>query len=272
MKLDQLEQLHTDIEVVSEMEKFRQYTFVGTRTVYPGHSLFCLNLANGEISKATYDAQVDFDFATKSPMIKGKVITKDSFLYITALNEKNALKHFERMLKEVRTVAQFIRDYPLMNLENFKHWDILKLIGFELFKDETRKSAAFVEHMYFTKKIADIKKIAGERVSVMDIVPYFTHGEVYYEVGIVNNRYMLFPEKCSESDLAELLVFAFYNFNDLIKKDKNLSPKYKKAFNDKWYWLTMLEEDEQKDFSKLLKKHLDVNKTERLQTDTGGID
>lgn len=263
MKLDQLDQLHADIEIVSDMEKFRQYTFVGTKKLYPGHSLFSLNLANGEITKEKYDADVMFDYSTKGSRVKGRIITKDTFLYVAALNEKNAYKHFENMLQDVRTTAQFIRDYPLMNIENFAHWDILNELGFETFKDEARKAAAFVEDVRFTKKETNENNKGFEKMSVCHFLPMFKNNELTYYVSMSKRELMLYPEMCDEYSLVQILASAFYNFYDAIKSDKRLSPKYLKSFKDKWEWLYMMEEQDIKNFRKLLKENTHVNKVER---------
>ena len=272
MKLDQIEQLHTDIEVVSEMEKFRQYTFVGSKKVHPGHSVFALNLSDGSIEKVKYDLKVDFGFSTKTPVKKGRVITKDNSLYTTCLNMDNAEKHFGRMLRDIRSTAKFIRDYPLMNIENWQHWDILKLMGFETFTDETRKSAALVEKTLFTKKESTKDNKGFEQVSVCHFVPMFRHNEVVYEMSLAMNSFEVHPTRCTELDLAELLTLAFYNFADIMKSDKRLSPKYKKGFTDRWGWLIMLEENQRKDFVKLLKENLHVNNTKRSQSESGEAD
>lgn len=65
-----------------------------------GHKCFELDLATGEITEAKYESiNADYISAKEgSKSVHKKVITKDTCLYTTALNIKNADKKFVKML------------------------------------------------------------------------------------------------------------------------------------------------------------------------------
>jgi hypothetical protein len=65
-----------------------------------GHSCFELDLISGEISLVDY-AEINKDFITANNgdnAVHKKVITKETCLYTTALNKKNAEKKFVKIL------------------------------------------------------------------------------------------------------------------------------------------------------------------------------
>jgi hypothetical protein len=242
MKLDQIDQLHQDIEVVSQMDKFKRYHQIGGETLKPGHRLFSLSLETGDIKAERYDVELIISLK-KNPIKRGKLVVDDKHLYKGALNEKNAAKHFEKMLNEIRGTAQHIRSNPLLDIQNFAHWDILKALGFTTFKHNRMVSTALTEKVkHYTPK-GEEPKI--EEVSICHIIP--SENGKFYEVGMVNKRFKLFPFVCRSYELLYLIQTAFLEFNNMLvkgKEQKKFDARYVNAFGKKNLWLMNATEEE----------------------------
>ena len=80
--------------VEKEIPKVKQK--VASIHPHPGHRFFQLNKATREISEPEFeDIVVDI---TKPDHVIKKIIIKEGHLYTSALNKKNAEKHFKKMI------------------------------------------------------------------------------------------------------------------------------------------------------------------------------
>lgn len=83
-----------EIRAVGENKKVR----LGTLKIHKGHTLFEINLKTKEINPASYES-VDYEITTESTnQVRKKVIENKNCVYISALNENNALK---KLMKKV---------------------------------------------------------------------------------------------------------------------------------------------------------------------------
>lgn len=96
-------ELKTQVEVVeiAKEEKEPRIKFAGTIRPQKNHILFEINLENETIERAEFE-EIEFLSLEKGKNItkKKKVIMKKGCLYISALNEKNAIKKLNRALPE----------------------------------------------------------------------------------------------------------------------------------------------------------------------------
>ena len=270
MKIEDVRVLH-DIEITSEVERFKRYYQVGSEMLYPGHKLFSYDLRTGEVEQVRYDVELLFDTKTKKPIKKGRMNVDFSKMYKGALNESNARKQFKKMLNEVRETARYIRQNPLLDIRAYKHWDILEMLGFDSFKTETIHAAALIEKLKFNvikeekeKEDFDLKKMS-EDISICHIIPFYVgkQEEVRYNVSMIGRNFVLFPNDASEYDLGYLLQTAFIAYVEMLVKGKkkNFDVRYVNTFVKKYEWLVTATEESLQEFAKLVRENTNVNKT-----------
>lgn len=96
--MKELEKKNNDLEIVNQVNKQQEKQTKHVGTIYPhgGHKCFEWNLDTGEIKEAEYNQEaVSFMDAKRGiKSINRKVIVKENCKYLTALNLKNAKKHF----------------------------------------------------------------------------------------------------------------------------------------------------------------------------------
>lgn len=83
-----------EVKIVSQKQIEKQLKHIGSVRLRPGHTCFEINNSTKEVEKAKIET-----VAHLTEGIKHKVITKDGYSYINALNAKNALKHFNKNQK-----------------------------------------------------------------------------------------------------------------------------------------------------------------------------
>lgn len=85
-------------EIVAPQEKQFEQVYIGSIKPHQGHTLFEINIKTGEIAKATFEStDVKWEDAVNGIISKKrKVIVKPDHTYISALNEKNAIKKFNK--------------------------------------------------------------------------------------------------------------------------------------------------------------------------------
>lgn len=93
------------IEIVSQSEKKYQLEKLGTLTPHKGHTLFQINLETGEVTVAEFE-RVDVELsrlgaAANYKKVARKVIQKKDCIYISALNQKNAIAKFARQAQKL---------------------------------------------------------------------------------------------------------------------------------------------------------------------------
>lgn len=88
-----------EVVIVDQQQAKKEIKFLGTRYPSPGHKCFELNIKTGEVTLAEFTKQnIQFQQAKDSVAVSKKVITKENCIYTTALNKKNAIKRFKKML------------------------------------------------------------------------------------------------------------------------------------------------------------------------------
>lgn len=81
---DQVEQ-----HALKQIEK--KTIFIGSQKLTPGHRVFEINEKTLDCSEAKYETEVHYNAPNKR-----KIIIKEGYVYICALNSKNALKKYHK--------------------------------------------------------------------------------------------------------------------------------------------------------------------------------
>lgn len=63
---------------------------------HKGHTLFEYNIETNEIKKAKIEAVLEYPEATGLKKVQKKVVAQRNCLYVSALNEKNAIKKLKK--------------------------------------------------------------------------------------------------------------------------------------------------------------------------------
>lgn len=86
--------------VYAEIPVKRELKYLGTLTPHKGHKCFEYEVETGIIREAQFEeVTVNFAQAMKGDVsVRKKIIVKEGCIYTTALNVKNAVKHFDKML------------------------------------------------------------------------------------------------------------------------------------------------------------------------------
>ena len=87
----------TNIEVSIKQQKKAEHKFIGRIVSRDGHKIW-------KIDKQTLDVEEAIFSNTTYKMFgenKKEVVVKDGFFYVSALNKKNALKKYNKMLYEL---------------------------------------------------------------------------------------------------------------------------------------------------------------------------
>jgi len=72
--------------------------FLGSVNPSRGHRLYQLDTETGEISEAQIEGRIAL-LPDGRQELRKQVFIRDKFLYVSALNKKNAVKRFARMVK-----------------------------------------------------------------------------------------------------------------------------------------------------------------------------
>jgi hypothetical protein len=87
---------------MDEMEKKEPETkLLGSVSPNKGHRIFQLDTETGEVTEAHVEARI-VDLPNGRKEIRKQVYVRDKFLYISALNKKNAIKRFARMVEMIK--------------------------------------------------------------------------------------------------------------------------------------------------------------------------
>ena len=84
------------VEIIDEKSIEKQEMFLGSLRPHSGHSCYEYDTETNTVQLAKFE-QAEFNMITGEPL-KRKIITKESAMYITALNKKNAIKKFSKIL------------------------------------------------------------------------------------------------------------------------------------------------------------------------------
>ena len=93
-----------EVKIVKEVKQEKQTVLVNSIQPHEGHKCFEYNIVSNVLKLAEFmEAVVSFEAAQRGEIApKRKVMTKEDCVYLTALNEKNAIKRLCKMLQ--RTV------------------------------------------------------------------------------------------------------------------------------------------------------------------------
>jgi len=91
MKIEPIKKDETELHALKQFEKKK--LFIGSKMLRPGHRCFEINNITKECCEAKYETEVHFN----KPNAR-KVITKEGYSYVNALNQKNAIKVFNRSI------------------------------------------------------------------------------------------------------------------------------------------------------------------------------
>jgi len=99
------EELEKDqVEIVDQTKVEKKKQFVGTLNMFPNHVCWEYNVETNELLHAKF-TETQFNMSTGKPEHR-KVEVKETCLYLSALNRKNAIKKLCKILKrEVEPVS-----------------------------------------------------------------------------------------------------------------------------------------------------------------------
>lgn len=99
-----MKELEEQVKIEASVEKQvkKEEKFLGSMKLSPGHKCWELDLNTLHIKEAEYKKiAINFAAAQKGEISRmRKLLTKESCIYVTALNMKNARKKFTIMLRE----------------------------------------------------------------------------------------------------------------------------------------------------------------------------
>ena len=93
--MKELQKINADKTELHALKQFEKKTVFDSSTIlHPGHRCFEINNKTLECVEAKFEAEVHFNSPNKR-----KIIIKEGYSYINALNKQNALKVFKRQNK-----------------------------------------------------------------------------------------------------------------------------------------------------------------------------
>jgi hypothetical protein len=96
--------LDTTSEIVAKKEQKKEEKKVTTIKPHRGHTLFEWNIAENKLVKATFE-KTDVDYmavVNKHNIARRKVIMNAGCIYVSALNEKNAMRKLNNPLNKIQ--------------------------------------------------------------------------------------------------------------------------------------------------------------------------
>ena len=86
-----------DTEIVSEKQQEKKNQLLGNIRPHRGHTLYKVNVKTLEVTEAVFEKQdIEWAIATSSKKQAKKILIEKGCIYISALNEKNAVKKFPK--------------------------------------------------------------------------------------------------------------------------------------------------------------------------------
>lgn len=90
-----------NIELQASQQQEKKLTYIGSLLPHNGHKCFEYNTKTGDITEAIYAKQdIHYPTSTAKAGIKRRVIVNAGCIYITALNQRNALKKVNKRLAQ----------------------------------------------------------------------------------------------------------------------------------------------------------------------------
>lgn len=93
--MKELQEKQIDRQEVKAEAPDDRTVFICPTQLHPGHTMFQIELATGIISEVQFE-EVNFSMLTNS--VRKKLVRKPGFMYIPALNWKNADKKFFKLM------------------------------------------------------------------------------------------------------------------------------------------------------------------------------
>lgn len=79
-----------------EQQKRKELVLLRNEKKVPGHTMFSYNLETHEIKPAKIIYSTDYDYWTRQPIQRPRLITEANCIYRQALNVKNLIKRLKR--------------------------------------------------------------------------------------------------------------------------------------------------------------------------------
>ena len=101
MKIDKHINEFDKVEIINQSEKKYRLQKVAQIIPHKGHTTFEINAKTGEVKTVEYKeikANVSLKTKTVEPLITKTIEVKKDCMYISALNEKNAIKKFNKQI------------------------------------------------------------------------------------------------------------------------------------------------------------------------------
>lgn len=93
--------INNDSEVKAVVPAKTKHKLIGSIKPYPGHTCYQFNLETRKVTSAVFES-VDMSYPiqdNRKPHVRKKLIIQPNCIYCTALNTKNAIKRFFKMLQ-----------------------------------------------------------------------------------------------------------------------------------------------------------------------------
>jgi hypothetical protein len=102
MKIDNQQPLPEEVEIVDQKQVKKEHKLVATIVPHRGHTLWEINTATREIKPAQFEAEfIEYRKAANGMMSKRrKVIEQPGCVYVSALNQENAMKKLFKQFKK----------------------------------------------------------------------------------------------------------------------------------------------------------------------------
>lgn len=235
MKLENFELNQQETEIVSQNEQFKRYHLVDSLFLHPGHNAFFLDLKTGDIGVVKRDLDIALNIKTKQVHKHSKTGFNFDYMYTSALNEKNAEKHFRKMLDNVREKATFLRKNVLLDITKHECWPFLKSLGFTEFSGELVVAAGITEVVGIqvfaqTKDYTD-----GSTMSICSIYPKVLKDEnIYYFFEMIGGHAKIPVDMLNEEMIKGYSVLAYDRFFNMVGKSDAFTSAYRLAFNERY--------------------------------------
>lgn len=96
MKLDNHIKQKDKVQNIAEVPQKREHKLLGSIKPKKGHLLFEINEKTGEIALAEFEKVASVYDNNRVLAVNRKVIAKEGYCYIAALNKENAMKRFNK--------------------------------------------------------------------------------------------------------------------------------------------------------------------------------
>lgn len=138
--MKELESIQKDKQEISVQKKQqKEKELIGQIKPKPGHRIFEINTETGKVQEATFTQEINFSLTGKN---NKQIFVQPKCIYISALNKKNAVKHYTNHLKRLVESAQkpvkLLAEYlGVANEIEAEGIHTVEDLGFELVEEES---------------------------------------------------------------------------------------------------------------------------------------